>query len=872
MADNKQSLTPSSFKTFGELLGFLRKRAHVSQRELATYVGYHYSHISRVENNSHTPDVNTVKALFIPALALETDHQWAERLVQLAQGENTKTRAETNSIPNEESMYNLPANLTSIVGREKETELIIHTVLNTDVRLLTIIGPPGVGKTRIAAEVAENITNQFSNGAIFINLAPVEYSKMVMPAISEAVGLQETSTAYSLANLQSFLKHKNLLIILDNFEQVLSAAPQVSVLLNHAPKIKIIITSREALRIQGEHEFQLAPLQIAEENSKLDDSPATRLFVERAQSVDANFQITEENASRVAEVCRRLDGLPLAIELAAARIRTLTPTAMLEQFDRRFDWLTRGTRDPVSSRQTLQGAIEWSYNLLSETDRVLLRRASIFAGGWTLEAVDEICSDKSLLPKANIMDALLQLVDRSLVVVETIGDHNRYKFLNTLRYFAQEKLEEAKETTAFRNRHLKYFANWTENSESLLDKASPLKLRAIVELEHNNIRTALDWGLIKQADRNDALKLAVAAGFIWLKHSHFKEALEWVEKYLPLAEENKDRKTRLLYLGSALSYWRGSPKASLDYALQAEKIGRALNDKKLLANILYYLSEIYKEANDYKRSQAILDECIALCRETNHSSRLTLALTSLSILYFYIKDKKRSDESIKEAMHIAIKEKIQWGQSYALRVKANNLRLEGKCSESLAAYELALNLSDAIDDRISAGMSLANMSLLANVLEDYPTSMKYAQRAFKIFQAIGNEYQQPYPFRLMAYAALHTGEITKARSLCVESITRNHEMGEGHEIGVTAGMITLAEIELTQKNYNSAIQLYHTAERFTKEFLFSFQEADALSYERVKKRLKSRQNPQKSKALLVEWKALTLDEVYQKIMLNENNS
>jgi tetratricopeptide (TPR) repeat protein len=326
---------------------------------------------------------------------------------------------------------------------------------------------------------------------------------------------------------------------------------------------------------------------------------------------------------------------------------------------------------------------------------------------------------------------------------------------------------------------------------------------------------------------------------------------------------------RLLYLGAALCYWRDHPTQAMIYAIQAEKIARELNDKKLLANILYYAGEMHRETKNYTKAQALLEETISLCRETGHYARLSLSLTSSSIIYYNLNDKKQASLKIKEGMEIAVREKILWGQSYALRVKANMLRLDGKFKESLSAYELALKLSNDIDDRISAGIALANMATLTSVLDDHPSSMQYAKRAFIIFQSIGNEYQLPYPVRMMAYAALNMKDLAQARIYCLESMNLNYKMGKGHEIGVTGSIIALAEIELHNKNHDKAIQLLSTAERFIKEYSFKFQEADTRSLERVKKVLKAKMTPQKTKALLKEWQDLSISEVVQKISMIE---
>ncbi|MFZ5879944.1 MAG: ATP-binding protein [Chloroflexota bacterium] len=812
MPKKQTGIPPESFETFGELLRYLRERVHLSQRDLAAQAGYHYSYISYLENNARIPDLAVIKARFIPALDLRYEEAWVERLLELAS--KAQKSPSGKAPPSSEALPLSPglSNLTPMVGRKSEAAAVQASLLEPGIRVVTLLGPPGVGKTRLAQHVAEQLASRFQDGAVFVDLAPIQQPELVLPSLCEALGVQDSSsTASRLALLQGFIQKKHLLVVLDNFEQVLSAARLLPSLLSGAPRVKLLVTSREALRIAGEHEFPLHPLEVpggeALPLQTLEEIPAVRLFVDRARAVRPDFTLTDENALQVVEICRRLDGLPLAIELAAARIQTIGLGAMLDQFHRRFQWLTRGRRDQPAWRKTLLGAIEWSDNLLSAPEQTLLARLSVFAGGWSLEAAEAVCSDDETCPRESIFDLLLGLVDRSLVVADADGGTSRYRFLDTIRHYAQQKLEEGGEWPALRNRHLAHVSAWASRMASQIDQAAPREFRRQMEQEHNNLRAALDWGMTPQADLTDQLRLAVSVGGIWLKHSNYREALERVEACLPLAvaPEQEALRGRLLYLAGALSYWRDNIEQAKAYCLSAVELAARSGEEITLADASYYLGEAYREQGMLSEAHAALERCVDLCRRHGHIHRLSLALTSLGLVMYHLGSHDHSDALLFEATRVAVSAKNAWAQSYAMRVQADTLRLDGKYPEALHAYDRSLRVATSIDDRISMGISLANMALVSNLLESYEDSAQYASRALEMFQAIGNDYQQPFPHRVLAYAALHQGSLLEAREQALESLTGNHALG--HKTGMLAAFLALAEVEIHEENHARAGQI-----------------------------------------------------------------
>jgi len=810
VADKKVNISPASFTTFGELLRYLRTRAELTQRELALKVGYHYSHLNRFEKNQRTPDRATILSRFAPALEIQNENEWVERMLALGEAGSGAAMMSTEQAVSVQEVYRLPVNLTPLIGRQEESAQLKKILLQPDTRLVTLIGPPGVGKTHLSLHIADIASANFTNGAVFINLTPITESSLVLHAIGDALGLVESSTAPGIRTLKNFLQDKNLLIVMDNFEQVLAAAPQVSELLGAAPSIKILATSREAFRIQGEREFPLSPLPTSKEVNfdklpDLNDFPAMQLFVQRAAAIQPGFELTAENASLVADICLRLDGLPLAIELAAARIQSLSLTDMLAQFDRLFDWLTRGRRDTPAWRQTLLGAIEWSYSLLSESERILFTRLAVFSGGWTLQAAESVCGDDENLNPGSILDLLSQLVDRSLVTTEISNGATRYRYLGTIFQFSLTKLKESSEWEVLRSRHLKYFSAWGEKLRNSLDEDPPLELRSRMDSEGNNIRAALEWGMQSVPDVEPALAMASSAGAIWLKHSHFKEALDWVTRYLAHADAHESQRVRLLFLAASLSYWRDNLPQAIEYGQEGIKLAQKIDDRHTQAGLLYYMGDIYREYGELELARQSVEASVALCREIDYVIRLSMALTSLGVILFQLGERAQAEIHISEALAIAVREKNLWCQSYALRVQADNLRIAGNFVDSFQAYERALSISSEIDDRISVGMEFANMSLVANVLEDYSASNYYGRKALSQFQAIGNEYQQPFPQRMLAYALAEQGELSQARAYCMESLKGNQAID--HKTGVVACLVCMANIVFREGNIASARNL-----------------------------------------------------------------
>ena len=530
---------------------------------------------------------------------------------------------------------NLPLQTTPLIGREREVEAVCGLLRSSETRLLTLLGPGGTGKTRIGLQVAAELADGFEDGVFFVPIAAITDPALVAPTIARILGLSEgAQTPEEL--LEGYLRDRQTLLLLDNLEQVIEAAPVVERLLSGAANLKILATSRIPLGLYGEYEFPVPPLSLPDPDSlplleHLTEYEAVRLFVERARAVKPDFVLTEENGPTVVEICERLDGLPLAIELAAARIKLLPPRVLLDRLGNRLKILTGGPRNLPERQRTLRNAIEWSYGLLDEGEKLLFGRLGVFSGGATLEAIEAVCDARGDLP-TDVFDGASSLLDKSLLGQEerAVGEP-RFVMLETIHEFANAMLEESGEEEAVRRAHAEYFLALAEEAEPMLWGAEDAAWLDRLEQEHDNMRAALSWA-IEHEETTLALRVGGALRWFWYMEGYYGEGRRWLEAAL-----GKDWGAAAEARARALEGvgWLASSQGDLDRAQAAANEGLKLStearlDKVVVADFQNVLGDAARHRGDYERATELLEKSLALHRAGNDTRGVAWSLGDLA--------------------------------------------------------------------------------------------------------------------------------------------------------------------------------------------------------------------------------------------------
>jgi predicted ATPase/Tfp pilus assembly protein PilF len=676
--------------------------------------------------------------------------------------------------------HNLPAQRVRLIGRERERGAITALLRRDDVRLVTLTGPGGTGKTRLSQQVTADLCDEFADGAVFVELAPIGDPALVVSTIAQALDVKESGAQPLAGSLKVYLRDKHMLLVLDNFEQIVAAAPLVSELLAAAPRLKMLVTSRVPLHLDEEHEYQAPPLALPDLKTlppldQLIQYPAVTLFMERAQAVKPDFQITGENAQAVAAICARLDGLPLAIELAAARSKLLPPRALLARLDRRLSVLTGGARELTVRQQTLRGAIAWSYDLLDEAERTLFRRLAVFVGDCTLEAMEAICGAMGDRRVA-LPDVVASLIDKSLLrrqPEETgeIAGQPRFTMLETIREYAREQMAASGEAEALRKAHAEYYLALVERLEPQLMGPEQAACMDLLELDHDQLRAALAWSRERARGAELGLRLATALWWFWGQRGYLSEGRGWLESTLAAAQALPRTRTldalraKALYRAGVLAWYQSDHERAIALCEESLQIAQALGDGQGIAWALHNLGRVAYLQGDYPRAVPLLEQSLAGFREAGDN----------------------------------------WGIPWSLDVLGQAAVARGDYGQAERLWTESLELRQSIGDVQGIPWPLNNLGEVAAARGEYARARTLFEESLALFREQGVTRPIQWVLDNLGQVALAEGDYGRATSLFEESLATFRELGEKE--GAAHALAHLGEAALSQDDQVGAAPL-----------------------------------------------------------------
>lgn len=682
--------------------------------------------------------------------------------------------------------HNLPVQLTSFVGREKEIAEVIDLLQRS--RLITLIGPGGTGKTRLSIQVGKELLDGYPDGIWIVELASLLDPLLIPRTAATALGLREEPQRPVLDMLCDYLRDKQLLFILDNCEHLVEACAEFADrLLKAGSQIRILATSRETLGTGGEFSYLVPSLQLPNMKAlpnveELSQCEAVRLFSERASGKTQRFSITDENAFFIAQICYRLDGIPLAIELAAGKIRSLSPQQIAQRLDDRFRLLTGGSRTALPRHQTLHAAIEWSYNLLSSSEQILFRRLSVFVNGWTFAAAESVCSDydttaDDALKTEDILDSLSQLVNKSLVMAEERNETMRYHMLETIRQHADKELGKLTEADRIRDYHLKFYLELAEQAEPRLLGTDQLIWLERLEQELDNIRAALEWSS-KGEHIVAGLRLAGALWRFWDVRSHWSEGRERLTTLLahPHAAARMRERAKALYTSGILAQIQTDHAAGGPLFLEGLAISRELEDKKAIGYFLVGLARTWERYRGHQEAGTLLDESLEIFRRLGDRWGLAAALGGQAAYAFVQEDFAKANSS--RANSIAIYREL--GDNISLASSLSGLAFvmmfQGNYEQSSILYTEALEIFQAIGHKWGIASAIRTLGEVARCQGDYDRAKFHYEKSLELSLEIGDKYLVAAALHNLGYVSQHESNYSEMVASFRQCLVISHEV------------------------------------------------------------------------------------------------
>lgn len=669
----------------------------------------------------------------------------------------------------------LPTPPTTLIGRERECALAASLLRRADVRLLTLLGTGGVGKSRLALAVAEELAPRFDDGVHFIDLAPISDSSLLLSTIASGLQVSKTARAPLQDRLADYLDRRSLLLVLDNFEQILSAAPLLAPLLAAARGLKILVTSRSPLHLSAEHEFPVPPLELPDPRHRHDPEALSKcgsvsLFIQRARAVKPSFELTQATAPAVAELCTRLDGLPLSIELAAARTKLLSPPALLARLGDRLTLLTDGARDLPERQQTLRATIDWSHALLASAEQALFARLAVFVGGCSLQAAEAVCVSNDLV--LDTLDGLAALVDKSLLrQTDDPEGEPRFTMLETVREYAIERLEASADAETVRARHADYVLGLAEVAAPELTGPTQSLWLMRLEREHDNLRAAIHWSF-QHGEAELGLRIMAALGYFWALHGHFSEGRTLLER--------------------GLATWPQAPAPLRAKALTA-------------AGHLAYI------VNQLDQAVALHDQCLALWRQLGDELGIAIALHQLGRAEHYRERYHRAAELYQESLAIRRAHEDKHGIALTLNSLGVLARDEGDDQRGQDLFTESLGLFRAGGDTFGIALVLNNLARVARDRGDWPRVATLCSESLALFRELGTSTGLAWISSNLTVCMQRRGAWTRAAFLHGVTETLHEVLGSQglslspSEIAVYAAAVAETRAQLGEAEFQAAI-------------------------------------------------------------------
>lgn len=736
-------------------------------------------------------------ALFDLPLPSEARQLFDESLFDSSKGKRTASGSLGKGIPN-----NLPSPPTKFIGRAKQIAAIEEMLLQPDIRLITLTGPGGTGKTRVGLEVCRAVMGHFPDGVYFVDLAPIRDPDLVLTTTAHMIGIREGGGRPPLENMKVYLSGKQVLLLFDNFEQVAKAASVVAELMAAVPGVKILVTSRIPLQVRGEHEYPISPLDLPSDSrpapADILEYEAVALFHQQAQSVQPNFEIADENKDVVIEICRRLDGLPLAIEIAAARIKIFSPQALLKRLDKSLKLLVGGTTDSPDRQQTLRSTIDWSYELLAPEIQTLFTRLGIFSGGFTLEAAEKVCN---IAAEIDVLAGIETLLNSSLLRrVPSVSNEPRFDMLQTIRDYALEKADNAEINTELHQGHCSYYANLarSEWDSGVFGPQAVMWLQRINE-EHDNLRIALAWALEHPENAPAAIAMLTPLTWFWYRYGYLHEGHDWTQRALAATDGYGDTPMRALALiGRAyLALWSGDLFLAVQHAREAVEMCERLHfDVGLSMAKLGYGVALINRGKD-KEAYPHLVDAAELFDQQNHTINKGISLVHLANVSLGLGDPNDSIKWLDTAMPYMKESGDLWCMAFALN----------------------------------------NYGEVARTLGDYEKAEQYYRHTEKLYEQADARGDQARLVHTFAYIAMHKGNLDEAQALFEESLNAFRKLGNHR--GIAECLAGLAGLAAERGKYNWAVPLLGAAESQLTAFGGAWWPADRVEIDRSQKRMRS---------------------------------